>query len=199
MYVLVQPVSKLCQRKWPCDLVLISSVTSLHAPQKWPQDNWREFYIWTLFLVSVAPPSALARPKPYQGVRVRDPVKELLRRKRSLGTAPPPVVRSPQCDVHVCTLIHTVKIPYTVFEEMSTYTTCEVCHIHTWTCTLLSTHPHTHEASSHKISPHNDNGSKSLSITYTLSVCCYNNQPRWQVALKNKQDNKKTPKKQKWV
>ncbi|KAM9359109.1 POU domain class 2-associating factor 1 [Symphorus nematophorus] len=41
-----------------------------------------------------SPPSALARPKPYQGVRVRDPVKELLRRKRSLEpqstkTAPP--------------------------------------------------------------------------------------------------------------
>lgn len=40
------------------------------------------------------PPSALARPKPYQGVRVRDPVKELLRRKRSqephsTKTAPP--------------------------------------------------------------------------------------------------------------
>ncbi|XP_068173898.1 POU domain class 2-associating factor 1 [Antennarius striatus] len=30
------------------------------------------------------PPSALTRPKPYQGVRVRDPVKELLRRKRRL-------------------------------------------------------------------------------------------------------------------
>nr|XP_046244352.1 POU domain class 2-associating factor 1 [Scatophagus argus] len=43
-----------------------------------------------------SPPSALARPKPYQGVRVRDPVKELLRRKRSLEphstkTAPPAV------------------------------------------------------------------------------------------------------------
>lgn len=43
-----------------------------------------------------SPSSALARPKPYQGVRVRDPVKELLRRKRSLEmhstkTAPPPV------------------------------------------------------------------------------------------------------------
>ncbi|KAE8295663.1 POU domain class 2-associating factor 1 [Larimichthys crocea] len=41
-----------------------------------------------------APPSGLARAKPYQGVRVRDPVKELLRRKRSLEphstkTAPP--------------------------------------------------------------------------------------------------------------
>ncbi|XP_058490233.1 POU domain class 2-associating factor 1 [Solea solea] len=30
------------------------------------------------------PPSTLARSRPYQGVRVRDPVKELLRRKRSL-------------------------------------------------------------------------------------------------------------------
>ncbi|CAG06478.1 unnamed protein product, partial [Tetraodon nigroviridis] len=43
-----------------------------------------------------APPAALARPKPYQGVRVRDPVKELLRRKRSLEVqgskrAPPAV------------------------------------------------------------------------------------------------------------
>ncbi|XP_070762313.1 POU domain class 2-associating factor 1 [Enoplosus armatus] len=41
-----------------------------------------------------SPPSALARSRPYQGVRVRDPVKELLRRKRSLEpqsakTAPP--------------------------------------------------------------------------------------------------------------
>ncbi|XP_059188128.1 POU domain class 2-associating factor 1 [Centropristis striata] len=40
------------------------------------------------------PPSGLARSRPYQGVRVRDPVKELLRRKRSLEpqstkTAPP--------------------------------------------------------------------------------------------------------------
>ncbi|XP_078102985.1 POU domain class 2-associating factor 1 [Sander vitreus] len=39
-------------------------------------------------------PSALARSRPYQGVRVRDPVKELLRRKRnleplSIKTAPP--------------------------------------------------------------------------------------------------------------
>ncbi|XP_037830141.1 POU domain class 2-associating factor 1 [Kryptolebias marmoratus] len=31
-----------------------------------------------------SPPSALGRSRPYQGVRVRDPVKELLRRKRSL-------------------------------------------------------------------------------------------------------------------
>lgn len=50
-----------------------------------------------LSLYLLAPPSALARPKPYQGVRVRDPVKELLRRKRSLAlqstkTAPPAVV-----------------------------------------------------------------------------------------------------------
>ncbi|XP_029699945.1 POU domain class 2-associating factor 1 isoform X2 [Takifugu rubripes] len=42
------------------------------------------------------PSISLARPKPYQGVRVRDPVKELLRRKRSLElqstkTAPPAV------------------------------------------------------------------------------------------------------------
>ncbi|KAI9522091.1 hypothetical protein NQZ68_039740 [Dissostichus eleginoides] len=41
-----------------------------------------------------SPPSALARSRPYQGVRVRDPVKELLRKKRSLDphstkTAPP--------------------------------------------------------------------------------------------------------------
>ncbi|XP_034557397.1 POU domain class 2-associating factor 1 [Notolabrus celidotus] len=41
-----------------------------------------------------SPPAALARSRPYQGVRVRDPVKELLRRKRSLDlqnakTAPP--------------------------------------------------------------------------------------------------------------
>ncbi|XP_071327998.1 POU domain class 2-associating factor 1 [Trachinotus anak] len=41
-----------------------------------------------------SPPAALARSRPYQGVRVRDPVKELLRRKRSLEpqsakTAPP--------------------------------------------------------------------------------------------------------------
>ncbi|XP_074496225.1 POU domain class 2-associating factor 1 [Sebastes fasciatus] len=41
-----------------------------------------------------SPSSALARSRPYQGVRVRDPVKELLRRKRSLEphctkTAPP--------------------------------------------------------------------------------------------------------------
>ncbi|KAM7413695.1 hypothetical protein PAMA_020873 [Pampus argenteus] len=42
------------------------------------------------------PSSSLARSRPYQGVRVRDPVKELLRRKRSLEphstkTVPPPV------------------------------------------------------------------------------------------------------------
>ncbi|XP_031734288.1 POU domain class 2-associating factor 1 [Anarrhichthys ocellatus] len=41
-----------------------------------------------------SPPPGLARSRPYQGVRVRDPVKELLRRKRSLEphstkTAPP--------------------------------------------------------------------------------------------------------------
>ncbi|KAM7399811.1 hypothetical protein PAMP_019055 [Pampus punctatissimus] len=41
------------------------------------------------------PSSSLARSRPYQGVRVRDPVKELLRRKRSLEphstkTVPPP-------------------------------------------------------------------------------------------------------------
>uniref|UniRef100_H3DA45 OCA domain-containing protein n=1 Tax=Tetraodon nigroviridis TaxID=99883 RepID=H3DA45_TETNG len=50
----------------------------------------------SLSLGSLAPPAALARPKPYQGVRVRDPVKELLRRKRSLEVqgskrAPPAV------------------------------------------------------------------------------------------------------------
>ncbi|XP_071761660.1 POU domain class 2-associating factor 1 [Centroberyx gerrardi] len=43
-----------------------------------------------------SPPSVLARSRPYQGVRVRDPVKELLRRKRgqephSTKTAPPTV------------------------------------------------------------------------------------------------------------
>ncbi|XP_041667368.1 POU domain class 2-associating factor 1 [Cheilinus undulatus] len=43
-----------------------------------------------------SPPAALPRSRPYQGVRVRDPVKELLRRKRSLEphgtkTAPPTV------------------------------------------------------------------------------------------------------------
>ncbi|XP_060902008.1 POU domain class 2-associating factor 1 [Labrus mixtus] len=43
-----------------------------------------------------SPPAALARSRPYQGVRVKDPVKELLRRKRSLEphstkTAPPTV------------------------------------------------------------------------------------------------------------
>ncbi|KAF3692587.1 POU domain class 2-associating factor 1 [Channa argus] len=43
-----------------------------------------------------SPPAALTRSRPYQGVRVRDPVKELLRRKRSLQphstkTAPPTV------------------------------------------------------------------------------------------------------------
>ncbi|KAK2847487.1 hypothetical protein Q5P01_010486 [Channa striata] len=43
-----------------------------------------------------SPPAALTRSRPYQGVRVRDPVKELLRRKRSLEThstktAPPTV------------------------------------------------------------------------------------------------------------
>ncbi|KAM8904819.1 POU domain class 2-associating factor 1 [Spinachia spinachia] len=37
-----------------------------------------------------APPPGQARSRPYQGVRVRDPVKELLRRKRSLGPVPPP-------------------------------------------------------------------------------------------------------------
>ncbi|XP_042269173.1 POU domain class 2-associating factor 1 [Thunnus albacares] len=42
-----------------------------------------------------SPSSSLARSRPYQGVRVRDPVKELLRRKRSLEphstkTVPPP-------------------------------------------------------------------------------------------------------------
>ncbi|XP_070685537.1 POU domain class 2-associating factor 1 isoform X2 [Pempheris klunzingeri] len=43
-----------------------------------------------------SPQSALARSRPYQGVRVRDPVKELLRRKRSLEPhsvkAAPPAV-----------------------------------------------------------------------------------------------------------
>ncbi|XP_047449299.1 POU domain class 2-associating factor 1 [Mugil cephalus] len=34
-----------------------------------------------------SPPSALGRSKPYQGVRVKEPVKELLKRKRSLGLA----------------------------------------------------------------------------------------------------------------
>lgn len=48
---------------------------------------------------SLVPSSALARPKPYQGVRVRDPVKELLRRKRSqesnsTKTVPPTAVRT---------------------------------------------------------------------------------------------------------
>lgn len=43
-----------------------------------------------------SPPAGLARARPYQGVRVRDPVKELLRRKRSLQphstkTTPPSV------------------------------------------------------------------------------------------------------------
>ncbi|XP_077944944.1 POU domain class 2-associating factor 1 [Gasterosteus aculeatus] len=41
-----------------------------------------------------APPPGQARSRPYQGVRVRDPVKELLRRKRSLEPAPPPQVRT---------------------------------------------------------------------------------------------------------
>uniref|UniRef100_A0A3Q4GER2 OCA domain-containing protein n=1 Tax=Neolamprologus brichardi TaxID=32507 RepID=A0A3Q4GER2_NEOBR len=46
-----------------------------------------------------AQPSAVGRSRPYQGVRVRDPVKELLRRKRSLElystkTLPPTGVRT---------------------------------------------------------------------------------------------------------
>ncbi|XP_056139802.1 POU domain class 2-associating factor 1 [Lampris incognitus] len=40
-----------------------------------------------------SPPSLVANSRPYQGVRVRDPVKELLRRKR--GLEPPPAKTSP--------------------------------------------------------------------------------------------------------
>ncbi|KAM3875370.1 POU domain class 2-associating factor 1 [Diretmus argenteus] len=50
----------------------------------------------SLSLASLVPPPVLARSRPYQGVRVRDPVKELLRRKRGLEphstkTVPPTV------------------------------------------------------------------------------------------------------------
>lgn len=73
-----------------------------------------------LFLVSLAPPSALARPKPYQGVRVRDPVKELLRRKRSLElhstkTVPPTVVRAPWHAALTCMLSCTSDRQYNLF------------------------------------------------------------------------------------
>lgn len=94
----------------PTEPPFINTVNSSCPLQRLPQDSWSWINLCTpislslsvclsLFLASLAPPSALARPKPYQGVRVRDPVKELLRRKRSLElhstkTAPPPGVRT---------------------------------------------------------------------------------------------------------
>lgn len=53
----------------------------------------------TLFSTATAPEQAPAPPRPYQGVRVKEPVKELLRRKRghaSSGAAvTPTAVRTP--------------------------------------------------------------------------------------------------------
>ncbi|RVE64406.1 hypothetical protein OJAV_G00125760 [Oryzias javanicus] len=47
------------------------------------------------------PPSGLGRSRPYQGVRVRDPVKELLRRKRSLEPrGAKPAASSPDVAAH---------------------------------------------------------------------------------------------------
>lgn len=88
-----------------------SEHTHLSDPTR---DRWREMksrvsVSLCLLPASLAPPSALTRPKPYQGVRVRDPVKELLRRKRSLElhsakTAPPTVVRTPWYATLTCML-----------------------------------------------------------------------------------------------
>ena len=93
--------------------VKLFSVSAL-TPSTTTGDSWREMksrvsVSLCLLLASLAPPSALTRPKPYQGVRVRDPVKELLRRKRSLElhsakTAPPTVVRTPWYATLTCML-----------------------------------------------------------------------------------------------
>jgi hypothetical protein len=62
----------------------------------------------TFPFIATAPEQAPAPPRPYQGVRVKEPVKELLRRKRghtSVGAAgPPTAVRSycGLCDCSVC-------------------------------------------------------------------------------------------------
>uniref|UniRef100_A0A667YNH4 OCA domain-containing protein n=1 Tax=Myripristis murdjan TaxID=586833 RepID=A0A667YNH4_9TELE len=63
-----------------------------------------------LFLSApLAPPPVLGRSRPYQGVRVRDPVKELLRRKRGLEShstksAPPAVATSGSSGVPLATV-----------------------------------------------------------------------------------------------
>lgn len=60
----------------------------------------------TLLFTATAPEQAPAQPRPYQGVRVKEPVKELLRRKRghaSSGTAvAPTAVRGPLWPESVC-------------------------------------------------------------------------------------------------
>ncbi len=85
-----------------CEFIISSRETSSTntSEGKWSSVNPSFSLFLSLFLDSLAPPSALVRPKPYQGVRVRDPVKELLKRKRSLEphstkTAPPTAVRAP--------------------------------------------------------------------------------------------------------
>lgn len=59
----------------------------------------------TLLFTATAPEQAPAPPRPYQGVRVKEPVKELLRRKRghaSSGAAvTPTAVRGPSWPVCV--------------------------------------------------------------------------------------------------
>uniref|UniRef100_A0A3Q4BUM8 OCA domain-containing protein n=1 Tax=Mola mola TaxID=94237 RepID=A0A3Q4BUM8_MOLML len=64
------------------------------------------------------PSSALARPKPYQGVRVRDPVKELLRRKRSLEpkTAPPTADAVAQNNLSSYTQGNSTELPHTLLK-----------------------------------------------------------------------------------
>lgn len=61
----------------------------------------------TLLFTATAPEQAPAPPRPYQGVRVKEPVKELLRRKRghasSGATVAPTAVRgSSVASVCVC-------------------------------------------------------------------------------------------------
>lgn len=87
------------------------STRTLVTPLETDEGKWSHVYLSlsVCFPASLAPPSALTRPKPYQGVRVRDPVKELLRRKRSLElhsakTAPPTVVRTPWYATLTCML-----------------------------------------------------------------------------------------------
>ncbi|XP_059785324.1 POU domain class 2-associating factor 1 [Balaenoptera ricei] len=74
---------------------------------------------------ATAPEQAPAPPRPYQGVRVKEPVKELLRRKRGHGSSGPPVAPTAVVLPHQPLATYTTVGPSCLDMEVSASTVTE--------------------------------------------------------------------------